>query len=461
MLFLYQLIKIKKTMKKLLLTFSLIALTSTINAQWTSQGTGFADASRGLSQISIVDANTVWGLAYDGSGSGANVQEFTLTTDSGTTWTAGIIDVGNPIWELNNISPVSATTAWVSAINNIPLDANNGVGYIYKTNDGGATWAPQCEAGFQIAGSSFLNGVYFWNANVGVAYGDPTGGEFEIWRTTDGGTVWTQITGANIANPLSGEYGYNSTPIAAGGVLWFPTNKGRLFRTTDMGATWQAAQAPLTDFGAALPANSGTAIFSNATNGYLLKTSGTVAVPVYQYYTTSNAGVNWTAAATFTGTRRILNYIPGTTTIVATSQIAPVGTSLSINNGVTWTDVESAAQRGTSAFIGSTGWSAGFGDGDPLGTAGIFKLTTPLGLENSTISKFKIYPNPATSVVTISTPDVDAAKLSVTDLSGKVVMTKSLNGIENTVDISSLSAGAYFFELSSDNKKEVVKILKN
>ena len=46
-------------------------------------------------------------------------------------------------------------------------------------------------------------------------------------------------------------------------------------------------------------------------------------------------------------------------------------------------------------------------------------------------------------------------------LSGKVVMTKSLSGIENTVDISSLATGAYFFELSSDNKKEVIKILKN
>jgi hypothetical protein len=51
--------------------------------------------------------------------------------------------------------------------------------------------------------------------------------------------------------------------------------------------------------------------------------------------------------------------------------------------------------------------------------------------------------------------------LSVTDITGKVVMTKSLNGIENTLDISSLSTGAYFFELSSDNIKDVVKILKN
>ena len=40
-------------------------------------------------------------------------------------------------------------------------------------------------------------------------------------------------------------------------------------------------------------------------------------------------------------------------------------------------------------------------------------------------------------------------------------MTKSLNGLENTINISTLSSGAYFFELSANNKKEVVKILKN
>jgi photosystem II stability/assembly factor-like uncharacterized protein len=448
-------------MKKLLLCFLLISLTSTISAQWTSQATGFSAASRGLSQVTALDANTVWALAYDGSGLGTNVQEFTKTTNGGVTWTAGTIDVGNTVWELNNISPISATTAWVSAINNITGDANNGVGYISKTSDGGVTWTPQCETCFQVAGSSFLNGVYFWNANVGVAYGDPEGTEYEIWRTTDGGTNWTRVPGASIANPLSGEYGYNSSPIAAGGTLWFPTNKGRLYRTTDQGATWTAAQAPLTDFGAALPANSGSAIFSSATNGYLLKTSGTVAVPVYTYYTTTNGGTTWGTGTTFTGTRRILNYIPGTTTIVATSQAAPVGTSISTNNGATWTEVEALEQRGASAFLnGSTGWCAGFST-DAL-TDGVFNLTSPLGTENfENTNPFKVFPNPANSIITISSTNVDSYNLTVTDLSGKIVMTKSLNVIENTLDISSLSAGAYFFELSSDNIKDVVKILKN
>ena len=444
-------------MKKLLLTFSLIALTSTINAQWTSQATGFTDAFRGLSDVRIVDANTVWALAYDGSGGGANVQEFTRTTNGGATWTPGLINFGDTTLEINNLSPVSADIAWASAINNTTGDPNIGVGYIVKTDNGGVSWNQQLATGFQTAGASFLNAVHFFNTNVGVAYGDPIGsglGEFEIYRTIDGGDSWTAISAAALPNPLSGEFGYNSTPTAVGNTLWFPTNKGRLYRTDDMGVTWSVAQAPLTDFGSA--AQSGTVDFSTTTSGCLLKTVGTV----YTFYTTSNGGTTWSPATTFTGTRRILTYVPGTTTIVATSQAAPNGTSVSTNNGTSWTDVESAEQRGASAFLNATtGWCAGFST-DSL-TDGIFKLTSPLANQSFATSKFSVYPNPATSNVTISATDIDAYQLSVTDLSGKVVMAKSLNGIENTVDVSALSSGAYFFTLSSGNQKETVKILKN
>lgn len=445
-------------MKKLLLSFSLIALSSTINAQWTSQATGFTTASRGISDVEIVDANTVWALAYDGSGGGANVQEFTKTTNGGASWAAGNVVLGDNLLEINNLIPVSGTTAWVSAL--VPAD---GGGVIFKTADGGTTWDQQLATGFTTAPQSFLNGVYFWDANVGVAYGDPIGsglGEFEIYRTIDGGDNWTQLSAATLPNPLSGEYGYNSTPTAVGNTLWFPTNKGRLYRTDDMGLTWVAYQAPLTDFGSALPANSGSVDFSTTTSGCLLKTSGTVAVPVYTFYTTSNGGQTWSPGTTFTGTRKILTYIPGTTTIVATSQAAPVGTSVSIDNGTTWTDVESGAQRGASDFLNATtGWCAGFSTDEF--TDGIFKLTGTLANQSFTTAKFRVYPNPATSNVTISATDIDGYQLSVTDLSGKVVMAKSFTGIENNVDVSALSSGAYFFTLSSDNKKETIKILKN
>jgi photosystem II stability/assembly factor-like uncharacterized protein len=436
-------------MKKSLLFLSLIASLS-INAQWTSQATGFTETSRGLSEIRIVDANTVWAIAYDGSGLGADIQEFTRTSNGGTLWTPGLIDVGNPALRITNISPVSADVAWVGT-----FDEVDGFGGVFKTSDGGASWEPQNAAAYTTPGESWFNVVHFFDANIGITQGDPENGEYEIYRTTDGGTTWTRIPGAALPNPLAGEYGYNGGYAFSGDSLWFTTNKGRLIRTTDKGVTWAAYQAPLTDFGSA--AQSGSVDFSSPTNGGLLKTIGTT----YTWYTTTNGGQTWSAGAPFTGTRRILSYVPGTTTIVATSAAAPVGTSVSVDNGTTWTDVESAEQRGASAFLNmTTGWAAGFSFDEF--TDGVYKLTGTLGTQNvEATAKFKVYPNPATSTVTISTTDVDTYNLSVTDLSGKVVMTKSLNGIENTLDISALATGAYFFELNANNKKEVVKILKN
>jgi photosystem II stability/assembly factor-like uncharacterized protein len=446
-------------MKKLLLSISFLSLGFAANAQtWVSQATGFETASRGIEEINIVDANTVWGLAFDGSGAAAVVQEFTLTTNGGASWTPGTINVGDPAISINNISPVSATTAWVSAVNG--TDGTGSV--IYKTSDAGLNWEQQNASGFTTA-TSFVNYVHFFNENVGFAAGDPAGGEFEIYRTTDGGANWTLVPGANIPNPLSNEYGYNGGNSAIGNSAWLVTNKGRILKTTDMGLTWTVSQAPLTDFGSALPANSGKLIFSDANNGCLLKTSGTVAVPVYTFYTTTNGGTTWSAGTPYTGTYRLLTYIPGTTTIVATgagTATGGSGSAYSNNNGTSWTTIDSGVQHLEPAFFNATtGWSGGFST-TPFND-GIFKINGNLANTQFNNTKFKVYPNPATSVVNISTEGLDSYTLKVTDLTGKVMTTKDFSGVENTVDISSYAAGVYFFEINSGSKSETIKIIKN
>ena len=147
-------------MKKLLLLTVFCLTTMTLSAQtWTTQNTAFTAATRGIIDIQIVDANTVWAQAYDGALTTNNVQEFTRTTNGGTTWTPGTIDVGDTALGINSISAVSATTAWVDAVN--PVDGTGSV--IFKTTDGGVTWAQQ-NAGGYIAGASFIDGMHFFNA---------------------------------------------------------------------------------------------------------------------------------------------------------------------------------------------------------------------------------------------------------------------------------------------------------
>lgn len=445
----------KSIMKKLLLLLAFVPF-SGLNAQgWITQATGFTTPSRGLSEIQIVDANTVWALAYDGTPvvppatSNPDPQQFTKTTDGGNTWTSGTINVGNTGFSINNISPVSATTAWVSALN---PDVGNGV--IYKTTNGGTTWTQQNSAAFQVSGSSFINGVHFFDANIGIAFGDPANGEFEIYRTTNGGTTWALVPAANIPNPTTDEWGYNGGNIFIGSNGWLPTNKGRILKTTNMGLNWTVSQAPLTDFSGTT--QSGRMAFSSATNGCLLKTAN----GVDSFYTTTNGGTTWSAASPFTGSHKLLTYIPGTTTIVATSAADPTGSSYSTDNGLTWTIIDSDVQRGVSSFLnGTTGWCAGFNTNATTG--GVFKFDGTLSnpsFDAGTV--IKVHPNPANNFVTLSS-ELDSYDLSVTDLTGKVVLQQSLSGIENTINVSNLSSGIYLFNINSDDKKDTIKVIKN
>ncbi|MGL2962664.1 T9SS type A sorting domain-containing protein [Flavobacterium sp. RSB2_4_14] len=440
-------------MKKLLLSFSLLFLGFSSNSQtWTSQATGFSDVSRGISEIKIVDATTVWALAFDGSAAAANVQEFTLTTDGGATWNPGTINVGDTALGINGISPVNATTAWVSAVN-----GTTGLGsVIYKTSDGGSSWQRQNAAGF-TSGTSFVNFVHFFDANNGFAAGDPAAGEFEIYRSVNGGSNWTLVPAANIPNPQSGEYGYNGGNVVIGNTVWMPTNKGRILKSTDQGLTWTVTQSPLTDFSGTT--ESGRMLFSDVNNGCLLKTSGST----YTFYTTSDGGATWSTGVPFTGTYRLLSYVPGTTILVATGAGATSGGSgsaYSLNNGTTWTTIDSGAQRLSSSFLNATtGWCGGFSS-DPF-TDGIFKFTGTLSNNQFNANSFKVYPNPSSSFVTISSEQLDTFNVKVTDLTGKVMMTKDYSGVENTVDVSSFATGIYFFEIKSDNKSEIIKIIKN
>ena len=449
-------------MKKLLLLFTLLLVNVTMNAQWTDQSTGFEEVSRGLLDIYPVDANVVWAIGYDGSGGGAEVQEFTRTTNGGGAWTAGLIDVGNTLLTITNIVAVNETTAWVGA-----FDQTDGLGGVFKTSDGGVTWEGQNTDAYITPTLSWFNAVHFWNANEGITLGDPTATEFEIFRTTDGGLTWTAPAPTSLPNPSSGEYGYNGGVVAAGNTLWFTTNKGKLYRTSDRGLTWTKLNGPagITDFGSA--AVNARVYFSNDTNGVILGTTDSGAT--YKFFTTTNGGTTWSAGVTYTGGfNRILAYIPGTTTIVATgiSATAPAvpGSAFSNDNGVTWTPIDTGTQRGAVAFVNSTtGWCSGFTTNSTVG--GVSKYTGPDLSVDSVNAKLKISatPNPTTGFLKLSTTIDTINQVTVFDLLGKQVYNSKFTSLnEVNVDLSSLQVGAYLVKATSDTGlTETIKIMKN
>ena len=99
-------------MKKLLLTGFVLAAMVSQAQSWVPQGTKFP-ANFGVDEIDIVDANTVWIFAYDGSGAGTYPKIVSRTTNGGTTWTASNITGPGSNALVSDLSAVDGNTAWV------------------------------------------------------------------------------------------------------------------------------------------------------------------------------------------------------------------------------------------------------------------------------------------------------------------------------------------------------------
>ncbi len=264
-------------------------------SEWDLKASGFSNASRGLKYMHAVNKDVVWATAYDGLNSSNYIQEFTKTTDGGSTWTPGIINNCTGL-EPAMVFAFSKDTAYVPMY--VQTGSNQG---IYVTRDGGTTWSRQSTASFSNA-SSFPNVVHFFNRNDGFCMGDPINGDFEIYTTSNGGTNWTLVPGTNIADPISGEFGVVGYYSAVGDNAWFGTNSGRVYRTTDKGLHWDASATTFnsTDY---------TDVeFRDALHGLAQDKTTTGS-----FAETSDGGITWTAVSS-TGAYGTsdLCYVPGT-----------------------------------------------------------------------------------------------------------------------------------------------------
>jgi photosystem II stability/assembly factor-like uncharacterized protein len=426
-------------MKKTLLLFitALLSISFTANAQWATQASGFATAKRGITNFSIVDAMTIWAAAYDGSGGNAAVQEFTKTTNGGATWTPGTI-TGATGTSSSGVFALDVNTAWA-----IQYNVTGTNGGVYKTTDGGATWVKQSDTTMFKGPDAWPNLIHFWDANNGVVLGDPNDGYFEIYTTTNGGTTWKRVPQTDTPTPLVKEYGLNNqTYSVQGDKIWTISSAGRVIMTVDKGMTWTAAatgfkQLAKIEFKNALQ---GLAMFGDS-----LKES-------------IDGGLTW---LNLTHTGKVLGndlvFVPGTLgTFISTGATANnLGSSYSINNGLSWIRLDSSVQRTTCNFLNSTtGWSGGFNTSATVG--GIFKWTGNFSgiADNSTLHSIKLFPNPSSGIFTFQVNGVASnadVKIKIYDAIGNLVLAqndKTTNSLyKKTINLSTFAKGIYIVEV--------------
>ncbi len=128
---------------------------------------------------------------------------------------------------------------------------------------------------------------------------------------------------------------------------------------------------------------------------------------------------------------------------------------------------------------GGTDWPSGVGIFDQGGVdipvqAGTYNITfnyvtKAYNFENSETAgntKFNanaihIFPNPAQHILTISSTNELLSGINILDVTGKIAASFLANSTDATLDISPLSAGIYFIQISTEKNIHTVKFIKN
>jgi photosystem II stability/assembly factor-like uncharacterized protein len=427
-----------------LLTGLLFAAT-TGHAQWITQPIGFTNSVAAPSLIKAVDATTVWTIGYDLIGDDTN--QVARSTDGGATWTTGIVTGVLPADEyVSCLTAIDASTAWVGVI------GNRANGRILKTVDGGQTWVRQTTPQQFGNTNSLPTVVHFFNATEGVCVGSPplVSGPLEIYKTTDGGTTWTTV--ANTPASLSRENTAGNVYATSGNTIWIGTLQGRVFRSTDKGATWSVAATGLVDGIQSLA-------FRDAQNGLasFLDIDGTRLLE-----RTTDGGLTWTRV-TFTGNFPAwgLDNVPGTNQYISTGYDLGdgiKGTSYSRDNGQTWVTLENTLNNLSVDAVSSTAaWTGGINL--PTGTgAGMRRLTsTTLSARAAAPEQFgfQVYPNPSTDGrFTVTAQQARAGvELKIADALGRQITHRTWQSgpaAPLTLDLSAYKAGVYTLEIASE-----------
>jgi len=106
-------------------------------------------------------------------------------------------------------------------------------------------------------------------------------------------------------------------------------------------------------------------------------------------------------------------------------------------------------------FAQSTGWELYAGDSESF--APVASGTKDAMKTGTTITRTSIYPNPAKDVLNINTGS--KAMVCLTDQSGKIILTKPVDG-KGSIDVSSLPAGIYYLKNIATGEMQKVVIVR-
>ncbi|HVE57670.1 MAG TPA: YCF48-related protein [Pyrinomonadaceae bacterium] len=315
------------------------------NAQWQKQN---VDSKASLRGLSVVDQNIIWA-----SGTGGTVLR---TVDGGKNW-AVLKVAGAEKLDFRDIEAFDADTAYILSIG----EGENS--RIYKTTDGGKNWSLQFKNSNPKA---FFDALAFWDKTHGMAMSDPVDGRFPLLETSDG-EIWNLLDNALVkdyqgvmASAKKGEaafaasgtclltQGKNNIFLVSGGT------DARVFRSSDRGLSWTAADTPI------IKGTAGSGIFSiamrDAKNGVIV--GGNYEKPNEinnNLAFTKDGGKTWNLSKGLNGYRSGVSYIDKKTLIA----VGASGSDLSTDGGKSWKNLDKENYNSVQAKGKNAIWAVG------------------------------------------------------------------------------------------------------
>lgn len=210
----------------------------------------------------------------------------------------------------------------------------------------------------------FYDAMKFFDAQHGIAMGDPTDNCLSIILTKDGGKTWNKIPCENLPKVVEGEAAFaasNTNIKIIGSTVWIVTGgkKARVFKSTDKGTTWKAYDTPI------IQGNGPQGIYSvdfvNETHGIIMGGDYSKSeANVKNKAITTDGGITWKIVADGQNPtyKSCVQYVPGTEGKEVFA-VGKTGVSYSKDGGHTWKDVSEDAYYNIQFVNRNTAWLSG------------------------------------------------------------------------------------------------------
>ena len=420
-------------MKKILYLLSYFLPTITLFSQsgWVQQSNVTNEL---IHSVSFINPNI--GIIADWKG---NIFH---TTNGGETW-MGCPTGGNN--QLQAACLVNENTGFVAGVQKHSFYGTN---LVLRTTDGGTTWTdlssslPVIQDQDQsLLGISFVDVGHGWV----VGYRGSTAGLPVIFRTTDGGETWKNVS--------SGRFGLHA-------VCFIDTNNGiaagydsYILHTTNGGLSWTGVPSPSSNYA--------SISFADANTGLIVGNNGIV--------NTTNGGNSWKIQSSGSNYSLLGVSFPDINTGFA---VGWDGTILKTTDGGEHWTIQSSGTKKTLSSVCFTDQKIG----TIVGDSGIIMRTTTGGLtgieddlKSGLPKDFKLeqnYPNPFNSSTTIRylLPSAGNVQIKIYDILGNEIVTlindyRQAGKYEAAFDGSKLSSGIYFYQMKTNQFSQVKKFI--